>query len=135
MGYYLVDGIYPSWSIFIKTIPSPQTNKHKQFATTQESARKDVERAFGVLQGRLSIIRGLARFFHRKTLKIEDERDVQNIDYNYDSFDVIPEISVSPERSTELLEFVQCHRRIRDRDTHFQLQQDLIEHIWKTHGS
>ncbi|XP_050212628.1 uncharacterized protein LOC126664324 [Mercurialis annua] len=148
MGYYLADGIYPSWSTFVKTIPMPQSNKHKQFATAQESARKDVERAFGVLQARFSIVRGPARFWHRETLKnimkaciilhnmiVEDERHVKNLDYNYDSFDVNPDISVSQERSAELLEFIQCHRRIRDRDTHLQLQQDLIEHIWRTHGS
>ncbi|XP_035551461.1 uncharacterized protein LOC118349841 [Juglans regia] len=50
MGYYLADGIYPKWPTFVKTIPSPQGNKKKNFATAQESARKDVERAFGVLQ-------------------------------------------------------------------------------------
>ncbi|BFG41560.1 hypothetical protein CerSpe_278340 [Prunus speciosa] len=49
MGYYLFDGIYPPWSTFVKTIPSPQGNKKKLFATSQEAARKDVERAFGVL--------------------------------------------------------------------------------------
>ncbi|XP_050258839.1 uncharacterized protein LOC126703810 [Quercus robur] len=50
MGYYLANGIYPSSSTFVKTIPSPQGRKNSLFATTQESTRKDVERAFGVLQ-------------------------------------------------------------------------------------
>ena len=48
MGYYLVDRIYPPWSTFVKTIPTPQGRKRSIFATTQESTRKDVERAFGV---------------------------------------------------------------------------------------
>ncbi|XP_062164983.1 uncharacterized protein LOC133871570 [Alnus glutinosa] len=49
MGYYIPDGIYPSQSTFVKTIHAQQGNKRKHFAKTQESARKDVERAFGVL--------------------------------------------------------------------------------------
>ena len=60
IGYYLADSIYPYWPTFVKTIPSPQWNKRKVFATAQESIRKDVERAFGVLQARFAIVRGPA---------------------------------------------------------------------------
>jgi len=69
MGYYLVDGIYPQWATFVKTISSSQGNRRKHFAAAQESARKDVERAFGVLQARFAIVRGPARFFYHETLK------------------------------------------------------------------
>ena len=50
MGYYLVDGIYPEWKIFVKTISHPVSRKDQHFASKQEAQRKDVERAFGVLQ-------------------------------------------------------------------------------------
>ncbi|KAI8524762.1 hypothetical protein RHMOL_Rhmol13G0174100 [Rhododendron molle] len=87
MGYYLADGIYPFWVAFVKTISCPQGLEARNFAAAQESARKDVERAFGVLQARFAIICGLARFWDRETLQdimkaciimhnmiIEDER-------------------------------------------------------------
>ncbi|RWR75069.1 putative nuclease HARBI1 [Cinnamomum micranthum f. kanehirae] len=96
-GYYLADGIYPSWVTFVKTIPCPNGPKATNFAAAQESARKDVERAFGVLQTRFSIVRGPARFWDRQTLQhimkaciimhnmiIEDERD-QSLPPNYDA--------------------------------------------------
>nr|XP_043635130.1 uncharacterized protein LOC122606231 [Erigeron canadensis] len=51
-AYYLADGIYPEWSMFVKSFSCPQDEKRKKFKKYQESARKDVERAFGVLRGR-----------------------------------------------------------------------------------
>lgn len=68
MGYYLADGIYPSWSTFVKIISKPQGNKRVYFAQAQEAARMDIERAFGVLQPRFAIVRMPARFWDQKTL-------------------------------------------------------------------
>ncbi|XP_047978325.1 uncharacterized protein LOC125220204 [Salvia hispanica] len=50
MGYYLADVIYPNWFVFVKTIKHEVGPKKSYFASRQEAARKDVERAFGVLR-------------------------------------------------------------------------------------
>ncbi|KAF5448017.1 hypothetical protein F2P56_033525 [Juglans regia] len=147
MGYYLADGIYPKWSTFVKTIPSPQGNKKKNFARAQESARKDVERAFGVLQQRFAIVRGPSRLFKVNDLTnimktcvilhnmiIEDERDdSQGLNKEYDQLDDdIPELSRNP--TNEFMNFIQRHHEIRDSSTHHHLQADLIEHHWQFHS-
>ncbi|XP_074267325.1 uncharacterized protein LOC141590653 [Silene latifolia] len=87
-GYYLTDEIYPQWTTFIQSIPLPQTPKYRLFTERQEAARKDVERAFGVLQARFAVIRKptltLSEQLMRKILKccviihnmvVEDKRD------------------------------------------------------------
>ncbi|KAF5468688.1 hypothetical protein F2P56_012825 [Juglans regia] len=147
MGYYLADGIYPKWPTFVKTIPSPQGNKKKNFATTQESARKDVECAFGVLQQRFAIVRGPSRLFKVNDLTnimktcvilhnmiVEDERDdSQGLNMEYDQLDDdIPKLSRNP--TNEFMNFIQRHHEIRDSSAHHQLQADLIEHHWQFHS-
>jgi hypothetical protein len=48
--YSLVDGIFTSYSSFIRGINEPATSKEKNYTSWQEEARKDLERAFGVLE-------------------------------------------------------------------------------------
>ncbi|KAK1695712.1 hypothetical protein QYE76_012409 [Lolium multiflorum] len=49
--YYLADGIYSTYATFVKTIFDPVfRDGDAYFATCQEAARKDVERAFESLQ-------------------------------------------------------------------------------------
>jgi hypothetical protein len=56
-GYYLADDIYPKWATFVKTISSPILPKEMEFVKAQEGCRKDVGRAFGVLQQRFTVVR------------------------------------------------------------------------------
>jgi len=42
MGYYLADGIYPSWATLVKSIFLPMGKKNQYFARAQESARKAI---------------------------------------------------------------------------------------------
>ncbi|GKA35288.1 nucleotide-binding alpha-beta plait domain-containing protein [Tanacetum coccineum] len=60
-GYYLADGIYPQLAAFVKSFTVARDERNAVFKRPQESARKDVERAFGVLQGRWHIIAQPAR--------------------------------------------------------------------------
>ncbi|XP_062197383.1 uncharacterized protein LOC133900311 [Phragmites australis] len=68
MGYYLGDGIYPEWATIVKAIPAPRGNKSIHFSAMQAALRKDVERAFGVLQSRFAIVRRPARVWDQSTL-------------------------------------------------------------------
>ncbi|XP_059629601.1 uncharacterized protein LOC132272472 [Cornus florida] len=88
MGHYLTDGIYSNYATLIQTIAEPVGPKNCLFAKVQEVARKDVERAFGVLQARFAIVKVPARMWNPKDLArvmkiciilhnmiVEDERD------------------------------------------------------------
>ena len=153
MGYYLTDGIYPKWATIAQSISHPQELAHEFFTNKHESYRKDVERAFGVLQARFAIVRGPARFWHHEDLSlimkvciilhnmiIEDERVDDNelvaIAYGNDDYDSLGtdgpvEVSRSP---IPFDQFMASNRAIRYSNTHYALRLDIIAHLWTLHG-
>jgi Plant transposon protein len=46
-NFFLINGIYPEWLIFVNTYTNPIEPKKRVFAKKEEDARKDVTCAFG----------------------------------------------------------------------------------------
>ncbi|XP_056844811.1 uncharacterized protein LOC130496616 [Raphanus sativus] len=142
-AYYLTDGIYPEWATFIKSIRLPQEEKHKLFAKTQERIRKDVERAFGVLQARFAVIKNPSHLWDKKKISnimraciilhnmiVEDERRTETEDETFQGQDT----SFCVKIPTELFTPGDRRERIKASPVHKQLKLDLIEHIWNQFG-
>ena len=55
--WMLVDGIYPELCRFVKNIQQPVNDNEKSYNGWQEGARKDIERAFGVLQNKFRLLK------------------------------------------------------------------------------
>jgi len=85
---------------FVKTILLPQGTKRKLFAEREESVRKDVKRAFDVLQVGFAIVRGPAHLMDQNKIGtimracvifhnmiVEDERDNYEFTFDYDGVD------------------------------------------------
>nr|GEU86362.1 protein ALP1-like [Tanacetum cinerariifolium] len=140
-GYYLADGIYPEWASFVKSFTVATDSKHTYFKQRQESARKDVERAFGVLQGRWGLIQQQARAYEVNTLRrimyagiimhnmILEDQNMSIVDLNH--------VYSNPARSMQTMWIDRCEtqrlkaKELRARDTHISLQQNLMNHIWR----
>ena len=142
-GYYLTDGIYPKWVTFIQSIRLPQGEKNSLFAKTQEAVRKDVERAFGVLQARFAVVKNPSKLWDKDKIAnimraciilhnmiVEDERSSFT---QYDVFefqqgeDVDDTFSV--DMPTNLGNTIDRRASVRNRQAHQQLKNDLIENI------
>ncbi|CAL9238846.1 unnamed protein product [Arabidopsis halleri] len=152
LAYYLTDGIYPEWATFVKSIPKPQHPEHSLFAERQEGARKDVERAFGVLQSRFAMIKNPSLLWSKGKISyimraclilhnmiVEDERDSYTL-YDENEFrqedetEIPRDLTFSVNMATNLEGLGDGHTRIRDRQAHHQLKEDLIQHIWNKFG-
>ncbi|XP_058774200.1 uncharacterized protein LOC131648464 [Vicia villosa] len=143
MAYYLANGIYPSYPAFVKSIRLPQSEPDKLFAKYQEGCRKDIERAFGVLQARFKIIREPVHLWDITDLAlimrsciilhnmiVEDEQDTYAQHWtDYDQSEA-SESSTPESFSTEVLPAFANHVRarsvMRDSNVHHELQADLV---------
>ena len=106
--------------------------------------RKDVERAFGVLQARFAVVKNPSNLWDKNKIAnimraciilhnmiVEDERD------SYTQYDVLEfqqgegvDLTYSVDMATNLGYTIDRRTRVRDRQAHQQLKNDLIENIW-----
>jgi hypothetical protein len=154
MPYWLGDGIYPRMATFVTGFAKPSTVIDKNFTLWHQSVRKDIERAFGVLQARWRILALPARHWDRQYLDdmvrscvvlhnmiVEDERcdpEVRdNLEFdNFEGDDVKWSYVISdsdamtnPEEST----FARMLERVgenRNEEVHFNLREDLKMHLY-----
>ncbi|XP_024013311.1 uncharacterized protein LOC112087600 [Eutrema salsugineum] len=153
LPYYLTDAIYPKWATFVKSIPLPQSEKDTLFATWQESVRKDVERAFRVLQARFAIVKNPALMWDKekigkimkaciilRNMIVEDERPT-NTQHNISEFEQGEgsrtshvDMGYSTEMASNLDNLIGNRIQVRDTEIHDQLKEDLVEHIWHKFG-
>ncbi|GJW60519.1 ALP1-like protein isoform X1 [Tanacetum coccineum] len=139
-GYYLADGIYPQWSTFVKASTIARDQKTMKFKRVQESARKDIERAFGVLQGRWRIIQQPARSYHMNTIKkiMYCYMILHNMILKDQNFHIseYADMYVSPESNIQRTWVERCERLRRknkelwDRRVHDNLRHDIVKHLW-----
>jgi hypothetical protein len=152
MGYYLAHK-YPEWAAFVKTIDAPQSAEDKLFSQRRESVRKDVEKAFGVLQACFNIVRRPARLWKQAdvinimqacvvlhNIIVEDEKeavtDVLDLKDNPSAAIVIPpEVRTNDNPDPSYAEALRRNLAIKARPTHRQLKKDLIEHICQRYGN
>ncbi|GKB28994.1 ALP1-like protein isoform X1 [Tanacetum coccineum] len=143
-GYYLADDIYPQWSSFVKSFTVANSEKNALFKRKQESARKDVERAFGVLQGRWHIICQPARAWTVNKLRrvmytciILHNMILKDQKFALSEFEQQSYICPQPNILRTWVERCEVQRRKskepRDKQTHAKLQRNVIEHLWQQH--
>nr|GEX22144.1 protein ALP1-like [Tanacetum cinerariifolium] len=143
-GYYLADGIYLEWASFVKSFTVATDPKHTYFKQRQKSVRKNVERAFGVLQRRWGPIQQPARAYEVNTLRrimyasiimhnmILEDQNMSIVDLN--------NVYSNPARSMQTMWIYRCEtqrrkvKELRDKDTYISLQQNLMNHIWREVG-
>jgi len=147
LAYYLMDGNYPKLATFIQSIRLPQGQKYSLFAQTQEAVRKDVERAFGVLQARFAVVRNPSNIWDKEKIGnimraciilhnmiVEDERSSGTED-NVHEFEEREEVATfSVNMPSPIVNTIDRRTSVRNRQVHEHLKNDLIENIWVKFG-
>ncbi|XP_048613007.1 putative nuclease HARBI1 [Brassica napus] len=153
LPYYLTDGIYPRWSTFIQSISNPQSPEEQLFAKVQESTRKDVERAFGVLQARFAIVKNPTILWDKRQIGmvmrtciilhnmiVENERngytqcDISEFEEGESSRTLEVDMSYA-RKPSNLRAMLEIRSQVRDQHIHEQLKFDLIQNIWNKFGN
>lgn len=152
--YWVVDGIYPPYRIFLKTISKPSTKREKHFSRAQEAFRKGVERVFGVLFSRWHIIAQPSKLWYSNDMgdvvracailhnMIIEYRDM---DMNMGTKNIVsidPDAELVPVRTTVIpsncyahADYLRVHADlIKDERDHEMLQSALADKMWDRYG-
>jgi len=119
----------------------------KLFSKRQESVRKYVERAFGVLQAHFAIIHGPAQNMDKAKLDmimkasvmlhnmiIRDEWDSYDLAFEYDDVeDNTPQPNLRRDHHLSYTAYVHRVVQVHDPELHARLQSDLVKEIWNQH--
>uniref|UniRef100_A0A0D3E646 DDE Tnp4 domain-containing protein n=1 Tax=Brassica oleracea var. oleracea TaxID=109376 RepID=A0A0D3E646_BRAOL len=116
----------------------------------QEATRKDVERAFGVLQARFAIVKNPVKTLDKAKISkimraciilhnmiVENVRDGYGTQFDISDFeegDVTRSSRVEANMPTNLNNIFPIRNDVRDTRIHEHLKTDLIEHIWNKFG-
>ncbi|GKC20315.1 serine/threonine-protein kinase STY17-like protein [Tanacetum coccineum] len=130
--------IYPELAPLVKTIPEPANDDHKRilYKQKQESARKDVERAFGVLKKKWAILANPARALRKDRIVSMMYTCIilHNMIRKYKNYAISPRWFLEeahqpddPLRNEEQVQRVM--RLIKSSQAHQNLRHDLIEHL------
>nr|GEX55767.1 protein ALP1-like isoform X1 [Tanacetum cinerariifolium] len=143
-GYYLADGIYPQWSSFVKSFMVANSENNALFKHKQKTARKDIERAFGILKGRWHIICQPARAWTVNKLRgvmytciILHNMILKDQKFALSEFD--QQNYICPQANILRTWVERCElqgrksKELRDKQTHAKLQRNVIENIWQQH--
>ncbi|KAI3503237.1 hypothetical protein L1887_31676 [Cichorium endivia] len=137
-GYYLCDGIYPDYAPFVKAYAVPRSEKAKLFTRRQESARKDIERAFGVLKQKWHVIKHASRIHDAGRMKTIMYACIvmhnMIVEYKgraictYDEADAVhTEMQFIPGTP----EYLQQVLDVQNSETCQYLREDLAEHVYQ----
>ncbi|XP_022023747.1 uncharacterized protein LOC110924010 [Helianthus annuus] len=128
-GYLLMDGVYPTWSVFVKLIPYPHEVDEKKFKKQHEAARKYVERAFGVLKSKWGVL--------NRPMRASSVRKITNVVYTCiilhnmilkDDGNAIAPVHIRDPPVEPALDDAVLDE-LMDEDTHWRLKHDLMNHL------
>nr|GEU95776.1 hypothetical protein [Tanacetum cinerariifolium] len=105
-GYYLADGIYSQWGTFFKAFTIARDLETQKFKRVQESARKDIEKAFGDLQ--------------------DQKFDISE----YWSMYAFLESNIQRTWVERCERQRMKNKELQDRRVHEDLRQDIMDHLW-----
>uniref|UniRef100_A0A0D3C914 DDE Tnp4 domain-containing protein n=1 Tax=Brassica oleracea var. oleracea TaxID=109376 RepID=A0A0D3C914_BRAOL len=137
----IINGIAPEVNFYVNG------NQYHLAYYLTDAVRKDVERAFGVLQARFAVVRNPSQLWDKEKIAtimraciilhnmiVEDERS-SSTQYDVDEFQEREDVDTfSVNMPSHLGNIIDRRTSVRNTQAHHKLQNDLIDNIWAKFG-